>query len=79
MTVRELKELLENYDDNEEIVVSDGGTYLYDISKIKKGYGVRAFWGNDYKALVLVARDQVGAMWEEDELELKPRRVKSYD
>lgn len=70
MTVRDLIGMLEDFDEDAEIRVQAGGDYAYDIEEVLEGYGIRAFYGDDYKCLILKADEQVGAIWEEDELDL---------
>ena len=74
-TLGELKEMLEDLVDcyGEDMpVVFQSGSYAYSFKRYAiEDKGVRAFWGNDYKAIVLEEDDQVGAVWDEDELDLR--------
>lgn len=60
MTVRELINELENYDDNMKVVTKNenGGGYVDCVSS-SYTIEVRTFYGNDYEAVVLVG-GQVG-------------------
>ena len=68
MTVKELKEQLAWYDDDMEILVSDGsqfgGSYAYDIGNIRIGK-VDSYWRNDGEKQIVRLRlgGQVGAFW----------------
>lgn len=66
MTGRELKELASHIDDNAEVVFRPTNCdYVYNISADvdREEHHIRAFWGSDYKAIVICADDQVGADW----------------
>lgn len=72
MTVRELKRMLEDYDENMEIVFQPSGdAYGERIGYvIEEGKGISSFRGNDYKALILTSDGQCGSVCDEDELDL---------
>lgn len=59
MTVKELKELLEQFDENKEIVVCGDNRYAYtpDCARDAK---LRAFWGKDRSVVCLFCLDQTG-------------------
>ena len=82
MTVRDLIDILETYDDDMEVIIGMRQTYgtdfamdvEYDIEERK----IRAFYGNDYKAVVITEGSQCGTVvydddddeednWDEDE------------
>lgn len=70
MTVRDLIEELQNFDDDMEVIIGMRQTYgtdfamdvEYDIGERK----IRAFWGNDYKAVVITEGSQCGAVVYDD-------------
>ena len=71
MTVGELKELLEDFDDEMEVrigmVQRYGTDFANEIDDVEE-HRIRAFYGNDYKAVVLREGSQVGAVdWNDDE------------
>ena len=72
MKVIELIALLENLDPEAEIVLKgeDFGGYAYSFGEvIESGYGVRTYYGSDiHNAVILCEGSQIGAVWEEDEL-----------
>lgn len=60
MTVGELKEILQTYDDNEEVFIkSANSSYVQKTNYICKKT-VRAFWGKDYNALIIQGGAQLG-------------------
>lgn len=62
MTVRELIDELENYDEDMEVVFRGSNT-MYVDSIITTGTAeVRAFYGDNWEAVVLYADQQVGAI-----------------
>ena len=79
MKVKDLIEILETYDENQEIVIGMKQNYgtdfatkvTYDIEERK----IRSFWGADYKAVVITQGEQLGAVvynpdeWEDEEEE----------
>lgn len=72
MTVGELKDLLDDYDDDMEIIFQPSssmyGEYIRGIDEDK---GIACFSGNDYKALILTSDGQCGAICDEDDLDLE--------
>ena len=63
MKVKTLIEELENYDGDMEVVMgSTNSMYVNSILNARKKE-LRSFWGKDRDVLVLVAEDQVGAVW----------------
>ena len=77
MTVRELIEMLENCPEDMEIVVQGSNSdYAEEIDRARRGYGVRAYYGDDYEAVVLTCEGQVGAVWDLDELDIAPNLQK---
>ena len=66
MTVRDLIDILETYDDDMKVRIGMRQTYgtdfamdvEYDIEERK----IRAFYGNDYKAVVITEGSQCGAV-----------------
>lgn len=66
MTVRELIEELQNFDGNMKVKIGTKQRYGTDFA-MDAEYGVeerkiRAFWGSDYKAVVITEGDQCGAV-----------------
>ena len=61
MTVKELREILERYKDDTEVVLSaeNSGGYVDSIDNVRIGT-VRAFFGKDFQA-VIIDGNQVGA------------------
>lgn len=69
MTVRELKEMLEDYNDDMRIVIQPlNSRYAESIYGIVEDKRIAAFYGSDYKALVLECYEQVGSVCDVDEL-----------
>ena len=66
MTVRELIEALENFDENMEVRIGMKQTYGTDfameISDEIEDYPIIAFYGKDYKAVVITEDSQCGAV-----------------
>ena len=66
MRVKDLIEILETYDENAKVIIGMRQTYgtdfameiEYDIAERK----IRAFYGNDYKAVVITEGSQCGAI-----------------
>lgn len=66
MKVKDLIEILESYDPNAKVIIGMRQTYgtdfameiEYDIEERK----IRAFYGNDYKAVVITEGSQCGAV-----------------
>lgn len=69
MKVKELIELLEGFDENEEVLFLPNNSYYpEDFSKqFSKDAYIRAFWGSDYHATVLFSGEQVGGLGSDDE------------
>ena len=65
MTVRELIDILENFDDDMEVRIGMQQTYgtdfAMDIIDVEE-YTVNAFYGEDYKAVVITEGSQCGAV-----------------
>lgn len=63
MTIKELKELLEIYDENAEIVLCTDtfSKYAYEPGYTKKRE-LRSFWGKDRQVVCLFGGDQIGAI-----------------
>ena len=71
MTIKELKNMLEEYDDSMSVVFQPyNSMYGEDICEVRENKGIAAFYGNDYKALVLISGGQCGAVCSESELNL---------
>ena len=79
MTVRDLIDMLECYDDDMEVVIgmvqAYGTDFAMEVDYDIAEHRIRAFYGNDYKAVVITEGDQCGAVdyddeeddWDEDE------------
>ena len=65
MTVRELIDMLENFDDDMEVRIGMKQTYGTDfameIGDVEE-HNVMAFYGEDYKAVVITEGGQCGAV-----------------
>jgi hypothetical protein len=62
MTVRELKDILEDYDENLTVVMKGENTrYVSSIDDYGKR-NVSGFWGSDSEYLVLMSQSQVGSL-----------------
>lgn len=71
MTVGELKNKLEGYEDDMIIVFQPTGSmYGEHIGDIKDDKAIRTFYGNDYRALILTSDGQCGSVCDEDELDI---------
>lgn len=66
MTVRELIDRLECFDDDTEVVIGMkqkyGSDFAMNIDYDIDEYGIRTFYGNDYKAVVITEVDQIGVV-----------------
>lgn len=72
MTVGRLKAMLEEYDDDKEIVFQPTNSiYGEIIGGIEEDSGVAAFYGKDFKALVLESYGQCRTICSEDNLDLE--------
>lgn len=73
MTVRDLMDILENFDEDMEIRIGMRQAYGTDFAMTIDKYDIeerkiRAFYGNDYKAVVITEESQCGAVvYDEDE------------
>ena len=72
MTVRELKRMLNDYDEHMEIVFQPSNdTYGERLGYIEEGKGIASFRGNDYRALILTSDGQCGSVCNENDLDLE--------
>ena len=65
MTVRELIDMLENFDDDMEVRIGMQQTYGTDFAmRIRdvEEYPINAFYGDDYKAVVITEGEQCGSV-----------------
>lgn len=65
MKVRELIDMLENFDDDMEVRIGMQQTYGTDFAmsiRDVKEYTINAFYGEDYKAVVITEGGQCGAV-----------------
>lgn len=64
MTVGELKDLLNDINDDEMEVVfqPENSDYVEDFSTSVDICAIRAFWGDDFEAAVLVSGGQIGGV-----------------
>ena len=72
MTVRDLIEMLEEFDEDMEVVIGMqqryGSDFAMDISYDVGEYKINTFFGDDYHAVVLTENSQIGTVkYEEDE------------
>ena len=63
MTVKELKELLEQFDESKEVTVCINTFlgYVYEPAKAKEQF-MRSAWGNDRSVITLFCPEQTGAI-----------------
>lgn len=71
MTVGKLKQILNNYDD-EEIIVFEPSNSNYGeyIESVIEGKGICSFHKGDYRALIMTSGGQCGSICRESELDL---------
>lgn len=73
MTVRDLIEMLENFDEDMEVVIGMkqkyGSDFAMDIHYDVEEHKVRVFYGKDFKAVVITEGEQIGAVDYDDEYE----------
>ena len=66
MTVRDLIEMLEEFDEDMEVCIgmiqNYGSNFAMNICEDVAEYKIRAFYGADYKAVVITEGEQVGAV-----------------
>lgn len=66
MTVRELIDELENYDEDTEVrigmIQNYGSNFAMNIMCNVEEHTIRSFYGDDYKAVVLTEGNQVGTV-----------------
>lgn len=70
MTVKELIDRLECFDENAEVVIGMKQPYGSDFAqKICRGieeHPIRSFWGADYNAVVITEGEQIGIVEYDD-------------
>ena len=74
MTVSELIEALEQFDGDMEVCIgmiqNYGSNFAMNIVDDIAEHNIRAFYGNDFKAVIITEGDQIGAVdYDEDEEE----------
>lgn len=63
MTVRELKEFLERYDEDKEVFIHISNSYYVDSIGFVREKTISPFWGeNDYDAVVIFGLEQAGTI-----------------
>ena len=66
MTVRDLIDILENYDDDMEVKIGMkqryGCDFAMNICDDVEVHKIKSFWGSDYKALVITEGEQIGTV-----------------
>jgi len=66
MKVRDLINALENFDEDMEVrigmIQNYGSNFAMNIDCDVEEHKIRAFYGNDYKAVVITEREQVGTV-----------------
>lgn len=64
MTIGELKDILNGYDDNDKVLFKPANSsYYVEAISHATGKNVNPFWGNkDYNAVVLISDGQVGSV-----------------
>ena len=61
MTIRELKEMLDDYDEDKEVVFKpDNSNYVYNPT-YSHTHDVRTFWGKDFHG-VIIHTEQIGSI-----------------
>jgi len=66
MIVKELKQMLEEVDENMEVVFGpENSDYLEDFGEIIPKVKIGSFWGDDYQAVAIVSGGQVGSVIED--------------
>ncbi|MBQ2396844.1 MAG: hypothetical protein II304_07430 [Bacteroidales bacterium] len=61
MTIGELKELLSEFNDNDEIVIKSG-RYAYEINDYIQSKTLHAFYGDDKDVLIIAEGEQIGGI-----------------
>lgn len=73
MTVSELIEVLEEFDGDMEVrigmIQNYGSNFAMDIWENIEEHTIHSFYGDDYKAVVLTERSQIGTVQYDDEEE----------
>ena len=74
MTVRDLIEMLEEFDEDMEVCIgmiqNYGSNFAMNIVNDVAEHKIRAFYGDDYKAVVLTEGNQIGTVdYDDDEEE----------
>ena len=73
MTVRELIEILEEYDEDMEVRIGMiqryGSNFAMNICEDVEEHTIRSFYGKDFKAVVLTEGNQIGTVDYDDEEE----------
>ena len=71
MKVRDLIDILETYDENMEVIIGMrqkyGSDFAMDIEFDIEEHNIHAFYGNDYKAVVITEGSQCGVVDYNDE------------
>lgn len=71
MTVRELIDALEQFDDEAEVrigmIQKYGSNFAMNICEDIEEHNIRRFYGNDIKAVVLTQGEQIGTVDYDDE------------
>lgn len=66
MTVRELIDALENFDEDAKVVIgmiqNYGSNFAMNICDEVEEYTIRRFYGNDHKAVVITEGNQIGTV-----------------
>lgn len=71
MTVRDLIEILETYDEDMKVVIGMiqhyGSNFAMNVVDEVAEHQIKTFYGNDFKALVLTEGNQIGVVDYDDE------------
>jgi hypothetical protein len=71
MTVRDLIEMLEEFDEDMEVCIgmiqNYGSNFAMNVIDDIAEHKIRAFYGDDYKAVVITEGNQIGTVDYEDE------------
>lgn len=71
MKVRDLIEELENFDENMEVCIGMiqryGSNFAMDIIEDIEEHTIKAYYGNDFKAVVITEGNQIGVVDYDDE------------
>lgn len=62
MTIKELKDILYDYDDNDNVLIKPANSSYVEAIAGASGMNVNPFWSDDFNAVVLLSDGQVGSV-----------------